>query len=297
MRIAYFTAGSLGAGHQVRGLALARALQRQRVNCELRLFLPVAPFPALEPLLAPYQPQICPVSAEQLLDRKGAESSLLRQALQQYAPDVLIVDLFWAPLVHILPVLDCEAWLIVRSCPASWFDGTPRAQFDAAAYQRVIAIEPLENPVVRESVNPIVVCNPDEAKTREDFCARWSLSPDAHIAVITHAGLPDEIDELQSTLQAQGRPASAAAMSIVRSDMHSADAIVPLAPWLPAVDQVFSAAGYNSYWEARWMGYAHKTTLMAIPRRIDNPQQRIGLAADFKMTANGADELARSLAG
>lgn len=297
MRVAYFTAGSLGAGHQVRGLALARGLQRQGVDCELRLFLPVAPFPALEPLLAPFHPQICPVNADELLDRKRAANSPLRQALQEYAPDVLIVDLFWAPLVHILPELKCEAWLIVRNCPASWFDGTPRAQFDAEAYRRIIAIEPLENPIVRESVNPIVVCNPDETKSREDVCARWSLSQDDHIAAITHAGLPGEIDELQSTLETQGHAAARAVTAIIRSDMHSADAVVPLAPWLPAVDQIYSAAGYNSYWEARWMGYAHKTTLMAMPRRIDNPQQRISLAADFSMTANGADELARSLAG
>ena len=297
MRVAYFTAGSLGAGHQIRGLAIGRAIERQAAGCELRLFLPVEPFPALQPLLAQYRPQACPIDPDELFCPDRAPGSLLSQALHEFSPEVLIVDLFWAPLVHILTTLDCETWLIVRSCPVDWFAGTARARFDSSAYQRVIGIEPLENPIVREFVNPIVVCNPDEARTREEVCEAWSLAHDAYITAITHAGLAGEIDYLQSAYDSRQETSTQRISSVIRADLRGADAIAPLAPWLPAVDQVFSAAGYNSYWEARWMGFAHKTTLMAISRRIDDPQARIRLGGNLTMSANGADELVSALIG
>ena len=173
MRIAYFTGGTAGAGHVVRGIAIGRALVRAGYQGEMRLFVPVEPFAGLRAAVAPFSPEVCPVDPEEVLDPlRGPESELAR-ALVDYAPDLLITDMFWAPLLHIRPILDCEAWLLVRSCPPMWLRGTATSKFDASQYARVIGIEPIEHEAIREHIEPIVVCNPDEAKTREELCAQW----------------------------------------------------------------------------------------------------------------------------
>ena len=88
-------------------------------------------------------------------------SSELSVALADYAPDLLIADMFWAPLRHILPLLNTEVWLLVRSCPDIWLRGTETTPFDSSQFTRIIGIEPLTHEEIREHIAPIVICNPD----------------------------------------------------------------------------------------------------------------------------------------
>ena len=46
----------------------------------------------------------------------------------------------------------------------------------------------------------------------------------------------------------------------------------------------------NSVWEARWLGYAERTTFVPFPRGNDDQAARI--AGRVPMTENGADVLA-----
>jgi hypothetical protein len=174
--------------------------------------------------------------------------------------------------------------------------GPPKSRFDPTQYSRVIGIEPLEREEIREHIEPIVICNPDEAKTRTELCERWGVDQSTPIVAISHAGLRGEIDKLRDDFEASDFAAGAETL-VIRSDLHDEDAVFPLAVWLPAVDQVHCVAGYNSYWESRWMGYAHKTRLRVIARKIDDPLGRVEVGRSYKMRENGADILARSIVG
>lgn len=294
MKIAYFTGGSAGAGHAVRSLAIRRALDRAGFPGEMRMFVPVEPFAGLRSALAPLSPTVCPIDPDEVLDPMRGPASELAMALVDYAPDLLIADLFWAPLIHIRPMLDCEAWLIVRSCPPVWLVGGPNTKFDPSQYARVIGIEPVEHEHIREHIEPIVICNPDEARTRADLCERWKVDEMTRIVAISHAGLSGEIDMLLAEYEADTGHNGVKTL-VIQSDLRDEDAIFPMALWLPAVDQIHCAAGYNSYWESRWMGYAGKTRLLVIDRRIDDPRSRINAGRDYVMRENGADVLARSI--
>jgi len=296
MKLAYFTGGSAGAGHFVRGLAIWRALERAAVAGEMRMFVPTEPFAGLGSALEPLAPVICPIDPEEVLDPARAPDSKLAGALADYAPDLLLVDLFWAPVLHIKPLLGCEAWLLVRQCPAAWLRGTETTRFDPAQYTRIIGIEPLQHAEVREHIEPIVICNPDEAKTRAQVCERWGVDEGSRIVAISHAGLRGEIDLLLADQEADV-DASENSMVVIQADLHDEAATFPLAVWLPAVDRIFCMAGYNSYWESRWMGYAHKTRLRVAGRDIDDPLGRVKAGNGYEMHNNGADMLARSILG
>lgn len=295
MRLAYFTGGSAGAGHLVRGVAIGRGLARAGYRGEIRMFVPTEPMAGIRAALGMFSTIVCPVDHEEVLNPDRAPQSELASALADYSPDLLIVDLFWAPLLHILPHIQCEAWLIVRSCPPQWLRGTQTTRFEQSQYSRVIGIEPIQHDEIREWIEPIVICNPDEAKSRTEVCAHWGIDEGQRIVAITHAGLRGEfntlVDDCTSNAIADDD------VFVIESDLHKEDAVFPIAAWLPAVDRVHCAAGYNSYWESRWMNYVHKTRVRVIDRKIDDPLDRIMTGKNYTMRSNGADVLAGFIVG
>ncbi len=294
VKIAYFTGGTAGAGHVVRGLAVHRGLTRAGFSGEMRMFLPVQTFPALQKALEDIPCTVQPINIAEVLDPDIAPTTGLCRALQAFAPDLLIVDLFWAPLLHIRPLLQCEAWLIVRSCPAIWLRGTQKMRFDADQYARVIGIEPVQNDQLDEFIDPIVICNPDEARTRAEVCRQWRIDDSQHIVAVSHAGLTGEIAAIRPDPMLKGASGDTPS-AFIDADLHQEDAIFPLAPWLCGVDEVHSFAGYNSYWESRWMGYDNITQFHVVTRKIEDPGLRLAHGRDFVMKQNGADTLARQI--
>jgi hypothetical protein len=278
MRIAYFTGGDVGAGHLMRGLAVGRALRRAGVAAEYRMFGPQLRFPIISTL----DYEVVPLVPAELRDAALAPSSALGRAITAYAPDLLIADLYWAPLRHLLPIAGCEAWLLVRSCPPAWFGGPPDARFDPRLFARIIGIEPVHHDALTEHVDPVVVCNADECRPAGALRSHLGVAPGAPLVVITHAGVPGEIDQL----------ADSASASVVRFDLHGDAALFPLAEWLGDADAVIAGAGYNSFWEAQWLGWAPRTTFTPFPRKIDDQAWRIGVCGWYRMRANGADTLA-----
>jgi len=277
MRIAYFTGGDVGAGHLMRGLAIGRALRRAGIAAEYRMFGPQLRFP----ILATLDYDVVPLVPAELRNAALAPVSALGRAITAYAPDLLIADLYWAPLRH-LPIAGCEAWLLIRSCPRAWFGGPPDARFDPRRFTRIIGIEPVHPGVVTEHVDPVVVCNPDECRPPGALRAHLGVAPGAPLVVVTHAGVPGEIDAL----------AESASESVVRCDLLGDAALFPLAEWLGDADAVIAGAGYNSFWEAQWLGWAPRTTFTPFTRMIDDQAWRIANCGSYRMRANGADTLA-----
>lgn len=278
MRIAYFTGGDVGAGHLMRGVAVGRALSRAGIDAEYRMFGPQLRFPVLPTL----DYEVVELVPNELRNAALAPVSALGRALTAYAPDLLICDLYWAPLRHLLLPPDCERWLLIRSCPPVWFTGPADARFNPRRFDRIIGIEPIDHDVLTEHIDPVVVCNPDECRPRGSLRSFFGVAPEDPLTVITHAGIPGEIDTL----------ADAASSSVIRCDLLGDAALFPLAEWLGDADEVIAGAGYNSFWEAHWLGWAPRTTFTPFPRKIDDQAWRIETCGSYPMRANGADTLA-----
>ncbi len=53
-----------------------------------------------------------------------------------------------------------------------------------------------------------------------------------------------------------------------------------------------TGAGYNTYWESKWLGYFDRCYFTPFPCAIDDQAWRMRECADYWPTANGADTLA-----
>lgn len=284
MRVAYFTAGSHGAGHLVRGVALWRALCRRRADVPFRLFAPASAF---DHVAAPVHEPIV-VDAAELRDPARARSSRLAAQLRAFAPDLLVVDLFWVPLAFV--PLPCPVWLLLRSVPPFWLVGPKEARFDERRYQRVLAIEPAPGLERFEAIPPIVVSNADERRTRDELCTALDADPSRPLHLVATAGLPTD----EATLKAVA-PSPGAQVRMLQ--LASPTLPFPLAPWLAALgphDRLIAAPGYNTYWEAQWLGFAKQVTWVPIKRVFDDAAWRAS-ATLSSFAENGADWLARQL--
>lgn len=300
-RIAFFTGGTTGAGHFARGVAIERALQRAGARAEYAMF---GPRTTLRRAARPGYHALAIEPAE-LGEPAKAAASALAEALQAFAPDLLIVDLFWAPLRLLLPLPSCEAWLLVRRAPPVWLVGPPGHPFLREQYARVIAIEPgAMDRGATDAVDPVVAVNPDERRRSGALREALGVETGAPLHVVHQAGEPGEWARLAETtphrplhVLTPGRdgapPASASAGAGVR--VHDGDAFFPLAAWLGDADVLHTGAGYNAYWESRWLGYDAKTRFVPFRRNIDDQAWRIRAAAGFVPRENGADTLVRQL--
>lgn len=279
MRIAYFTAGNLGAGHLSRAHAIRRALARRGFDGQFTAFGPTAPFEAAAREL---DYRALKIDAAEVCDPRRAPSSELHRAIVAFEPDLLLVDVFWAPLRH-LPRA-CETWLLLRRVPAKWLEGPPMVRFDPSIYDAIVAIEPLDLPLPRlEQIAPVVICNPDECRP-QNALREWLGAGDGELAVVAHAGQAGEIDEL---VRAAGD------RRLHRLDLAAQRTLYPMAEWLGGADALFLGGGYNTFWEARWLGYDRRARFVPFARRNDDQAWRIG--CDLQPRENGADTLARRI--
>lgn len=283
--IVYFTAGTVGAGHAVRGEAIRRGLVRAGHDGELRI---LAPSGGLAPMSSDAWEPVDVQGDPRLADPERAPTSGLGERLRALAPSLLIVDMFWAPVRHLLPRLPCPAWLLVRACPPVWLTGRGNVRFDPKAWDRIIEIEPLGLPSCTHRIDPIVVVDPEECEPAPALHERLGVSPGARLTVLCHAGRPGEID----VLRAHAREHAGRDQTVVELDLHRGGPF-PAARWLGAAEHVVAGAGYNTFWESRWLGYADRARLVAFERSIDRQQLRLDVLADHRPRQNGANVLAQ----
>jgi hypothetical protein len=296
-RVVYFTAGTVGAGHLARGVAIRRALARAGSNARFAIVAP-GRRPAFT---ADAELHTVAIDHVELAEPARAAGSELARVLGALSPDVLLVDLFWAPLRHLLPLVGCEAWLLVRRAPAAWFVGPQGLPFERSQFARVIAIEPgLEAARPDETIDPVVTVNHDEMHPDGALRARLGVPLGEPIHVIHQAG---EAGEWRALVDARReRPVhvftwDGAAGEAVPDGVtvHDGAALFPLAAWLSDAATLASGAGYNAFWEARWLGWAGKTVFVPFARRIDDQAWRLATSSTCIPRRNGADVLATRL--
>lgn len=66
---------------------------------------------------------------------------------------------------------------------------------------------------------------------------------------------------------------------------------------LSDADLIFAGAGFNAYWESKWLGWFERTRFTAFPRPIDDQAWRLRACADYWPKENGADQIARWIVG
>src|SRR5579883_1006569 len=296
-KVVYFTAGTIGAGHVVRGLAILRALEREGFRGSYTMVGPAGERPWLTEGRAEYRGVA--IDPEELIDPERAPSSELARTLDLLAPDLLLVDLFWGPLVRLLPRRGCEAWLLLRRAPAAWLVGHARMRFERAAYARIVGIEPGAD--ADEAIDPVVIADADDAMPERALRDRLGLAAGEPVHVVAHAGAPDEWRALlQRAPDAHvhvftTHAAGADVPSRVR--VHDGAALFPLAPWLSGASTITSGAGYNAFWEARVLGHAARTRFVPFARPIDDQAWRVRACATVTPRTNGAATLAAAIVG
>jgi len=293
IHVAYVTAGTVGVGDLMHGLALRQAVQRQGLAMRVTLVAPPLPFPALQRL---DDLVTVPIDARTLLDAAMAPTTPLAEALRQLRPDVIVVGHFWAPLRHVVPSLVAgvspRCWLLLRKAPRHWLQGPRSAPFLASQFDRIFEMEPVGFDVPRlEPWPPLVVANREELLDRPSARTALGLPNDGRqVTLVFQAGNPGELGTL-----AEGVKSVAGSGLVHRVDLRDADAPMPMAPYLAAADVVVTGAGYNAFWEARWLGTMARTRFVPFARRIDDQAWRLARCAEVPMTDNGADLLAQAL--
>jgi hypothetical protein len=279
----------------MRGIALKRALDRGGFRGQYIMIGPTD----FEPPVTTYAEAAgfvrVAIEEELLRSREHASSSSdLGRKVHALDLDLLIVDMFWAPVRHVLPLKkhSGEAWLLLRSFPPSWLEGPdPSLPFDAMQYARIITIEPgLRTSAFTHSVDPIVGVTRDERKPRGALRERFGIPADRHLIGVMHAGRKGEIDRLLDVAKTLQQANSVT----LQLDLFDEQALFPIASWLGDCDAIVAGAGYNSFWEAHLLGYADRTTFVPFERSIDDQEHRILTNKKPRTSAwtNGADTIA-----
>ena len=186
LKIAYFTAGSSGAGHWMRGLAIRRPGTSRVPGRFSDVSAPpcgAAPPPgtAIERSGSP---------CRSCTTREG-DGERQRQVVE-FSPDLLLIDVFWSALRWVLPLPGCGAGLArphrpprLANSPGGW--GPVRG----GGSRTYLKIEPFPGPGQTEDeveeIDPIVVCNPDECRPLGQVRERLLVPRHLPVNIIAHS--------------------------------------------------------------------------------------------------------------
>lgn len=284
--IVYVTAGTDGAGHLMRGMAIGRALAATGLSHRYTLLAPASPYAHV----AGPSYQAVEIRPAELRDPRSAVDSALGRAIADLAPTLVVLDLFWVPLVFV-PVT-APVWLLLRSVPAAWLRGPVEARFDSRRYERVFAIEDAPGLDAFDQLPPIVWNTEHILRSRNELAARLQIRPDDPIRLVVRAGLETDDALLDAACEDTGGE------GWVSVRLGQDDAPCPLGPWLAGLrdgDQVVAGAGYNFYWESHHFGFYPRVRWVPLPRRIDDQHWRAARAVAALDSCDGAATLAAAL--
>lgn len=163
-----------------------------------------------------------------------------------------------------------------------------RIRFRPEDWGLALATEPFDAPVPLKRLEPIVIRNPDEILPRDEALRALGVSGDKPVCLFAFNGKPGEFERVKAIyayLEDEGWE--------LAYTTNFEGGLFPLADYLAAADLVVCAAGYNQYWETRWLGA--ETVYVPQPRKNEDQSLRVGECADYDMRGNGADELAERI--
>lgn len=282
-----------GAGHLTRSLAVARHFRR--LSPEPAVILANSPFvrqflPAGAPwdmgLAACAQPAAIHPSGTHvlhLMDSPGHAglAQLVHTLVTFLKPRVLVVDAFPAgilgELAGVLPLLRCRRVAVLRRLQPRWVERWRLAELLAAAYDAVAFVEPGAGvPGIPSSVSPIetppvLVRDAEELLAPSEARRRLGATDGTPVVLAAATGtrpaerlLPGVVRRLVGSMTGGGAHFRAAE-PLAASPGPDAVSHYPLLEWMPGIDVVIGACGYN---------LCHETDAAGVPA-IFVPQRRL----------------------
>ncbi len=291
MRVLYYTGGTTGSGHLVRGLTLANAFRRAgapvdfsilSVNTEYGRFAEIFEVPLVQ----------IPPEDETALGPDRYRGSALYRAIEAAAPDVLVVDIHWFALDSFIRELPCRKVILIRRIDPRYFRfrvADRELAFRPGDWDLVLRTEPgFDLPFPSESVEPLVLRSRDEILTAADARADLGLGPEDRACLFAFSGGVGKGAESWSSfsyLEDEG-------WKVIRSDNREGG-LFPAVDWYNAFDLVVCGAGYNAFWEARY--FRKEAFFVPCETRFEDPVGRIALCSDYDFEENGADQAVRRI--
>lgn len=285
MRILWISTLSTGSGHIMLAGTLQSALRRAGESHHLKV-LHGTQFQHLGTLLDLHIEELAPEAEDVLLGRGRRESHLYRE-IDDFAPEVLIIEGAWFAVHDLIHDFDMpKIGLFLGMLPQFFSMELPDRviHLDSAAYDRVFAIEPFDAPFPAERLDPMLLRNPDEILARDEAAARLDIEPDRPTAYIALNGRPGEFDMLRKTysyLEDQ--------YQVVYSSNYEGG-IFPALDYYNAFDLIVCGAGYSQFWEA--MRFEKEAVFVPQLRRFESQAWRVEHCQDYPVWGNGAEQLA-----
>ena len=213
------------------------------------------------------------------------------QSIQDFSPDVLIVEGSWFVFHDLIHDIDAyKIGLFFGLLPGFFHVNAAGRELRIQEwdYDRVFAIEPFDPPFPAEHLNPILLRNPDEILPREEAAARLGIDPDRQTAFIALNGRPGEFEDLKKTYSYLEDEYQV----VYSSNYHGG--IFPAVDYYNAFDFIVCGAGYSQFWEAIYLD--KEALFVPQPRRFESQAWRVENCQNYRFTENGADQLARIIA-
>ena len=292
-RVLFFSAGTTGSGHIVRGLAVAAAFKRLGIQHEYAILSSDIPYARLATRLE-VSVSVFPDEGEEALRRGRYLDSSLFKAITAYAPDILIVEQFWHGLDAFIRELPCRKVLLTFQMDPVVFHLRIRENeyvLRPADYDLILRTEPGYGvPFAAREINPMVLRNRGEILDLRAARADMGLADGERACLFACSGEEAQVADAWksfSYLEGEG-------WKVIRS-LHREGGLFPTIDWFNAFDLLVCGAGYNAFWEARWM--RKEAYFVPFPRRFENQARRIAQFSDYEFDTNGADELVGMLQG
>ncbi len=287
MRVLFFSAGATGSGHIVRGLSVAAALRRAGLHHDYAILTTATPYAELARRLGVPIQEI-PFEMEEASESAHYRDSRTFMAISAFNPDILIVDMFWLGLHASARELPCRKVLLTfQFDPAFYHIRTPNNdfRFRPEDYDLLLRTEPgYAVPFEATEINPMVLRNHDEILGKDAARADLGLENAERSCLFACSGESGQVEAVWksfSYLQDEG-------WTVYRAQ-HREGGLFPTIDWFAAFELLVCGAGYNAFWEARWM--RKEAFFVPFPRLREDQARRPALFSDYQVQVNGADQL------
>ncbi len=291
MKVLFYTGGTTGSGHIVKGISLANAFRRARASVDFSILSVTTKYARFAERFGVPLVQIPPEDEIALSPAKCRGSALFR-AVEAAAPDVLVVDIHWFALDSFIRDLPCRKLILIRRIDPRYFRfrvADRELAFRPEDWDLVLRTEPgFDLPFPSESVEPLVLRNRDEILSADAARADLGLRPEDRVCLFAFSGGMGKGAESWSSfsyLEDEG-------WKVVRSDNREGG-LFPAVDWFNAFDLLVCGAGYNAFWEARY--FRKDAFFVPCETRFEDPAGRIRLCSDYEFEENGADQVVRRI--
>jgi hypothetical protein len=289
VRVVFYTSSTSGVGRLVTGMSVGNALRRKGVSCRYT----IVHSSNLGHLAEDFDAVRVPVETEDELSPSRCRTSVLYKTLSKLRPDLLLVHHTWFMVHHFIRDLPGRKYYLSDQCVDAHFRvplPSGELAFDPCQYDRVFAIEPFENAMTMESVNPLVLKNRDEIMPREKALRRLGLDGTKPVALYSLSGRPEYYDcyrEKYAGLESE--------YDVVYTGTWSGNTLFPAVDYFNAVDLIVCGAGYNQVWETNF--FKKKALFETLEVHFSDQRLRLKTSETFHFDENGADQLVNLISG